>query len=162
VALWTLAAVTTLWVGLVMTAPVSPPWIAAFVYAVSSLVCHQLPERSFYWGDSQFAVCARCVGIYGGGVAGAVLAAAAGTDRLMRLAPWVRKLLIAGAVPTLATVVAEWIGIWQPTHAMRLLAGIPLGLSGIATLCVATAMTTLHYGRWPHRSPDRQPAPPLT
>lgn len=161
-ALWTLAAVTTLWAGLVMMAPVLPPWIAAFVYAVSSLVCHQLPERSFYWGDAQFAVCARCVGIYGGGVVGGVAAAAAGGERLIGLVPWIRALLIAGAVPTGVTVVAEWIGIWEPSHATRLVAGIPLGLSGIATLGVATAMTTLHYERWPHRSPDRQPAPPPT
>ena len=162
VALWTLAALTTLWVGLVIAAPVLPPWLAAFVYAVSSLVCHQLPERSFYWGSAQFAVCARCVGIYGGGVVGAVVAVAAGAERLIGLGSWVRALLVAGAVPTGITVLAEWIGIWEPSHATRLVAGIPLGLSGIATLCVATAMTTLHYERWPHRSPDRQPAPPPT
>jgi uncharacterized membrane protein len=161
-ALWSLAALTTLWVGLVMAAPVLPPGLAAFLYAVSSLVCHQLPERSFYWGDAQFAVCARCVGIYGGAATGSVIAAAAGAGRLIPLVPWVRTLLIAGAAPTGATVVAEWIGMWAPSHAARLAAGIPLGWSGMATLCVACAMTTLHYEGWPHRSPDRPPASPPT
>lgn len=161
-ALWCLAAMTTLWVILVMAAPVLHPGLAAFLYAVSSLVCHQLPERSFYWEGAQFAVCARCVGIYGGAAAGSVLAASAGAGRLIRLGPWIRPLLIAGAAPTAATVVAEWIGMWDPSHAMRLATGIPLGWSGMATLCVATAMTTLHYNGWPHRSLDRPPASPPT
>ncbi len=161
-ALCAIAGLTTLWVGLVLAAPVLPAWLAAFVYAVSSLVCHQLPERSLYWGPTQFAVCARCVGIYGGAVLAAVGAVVAGSDRLIRLGPRVRVLLIAGAAPTAATVAAEFAGLWEPSHATRLVAGIPLGWSGMATVCVAIAMTTLHYDRWPHRSPDRHPAPPPT
>jgi uncharacterized membrane protein len=133
-ALCAVAGLTVLWGVLVLAAPVLPPWLAAFVYAVSSLVCHQLPERSLYWGPTQFAVCARCVGIYGGAVLGAVGAALAGSDRLLRLGPWVRVLLLAGAAPTAATVAAEFAGLWEPTHATRLAAGIPLGWSGMATV----------------------------
>ena len=76
---WALAVAVTGWVTAVLTAPVLPAWPAAFVYAVSSLVCHQLPERSFYWGAAQFAVCARCTGIYLGG------ALAAGSGAAVRL-----------------------------------------------------------------------------
>jgi uncharacterized membrane protein len=32
--------------------------------------CHQMHERSFFFGDYQFPVCARCTGIYIGGVIG--------------------------------------------------------------------------------------------
>ena len=28
------------------------------------VVCHQKPERSFFWKGKQFPVCARCTGIY--------------------------------------------------------------------------------------------------
>lgn len=28
--------------------------------------CHQKPERSFFWRDIQFPMCARCTGIYVG------------------------------------------------------------------------------------------------
>src|SRR5262245_11474962 len=45
--------------------------LAAAVYAVGSVVCHQRPERSFFLWGRQLPVCARCTGIY----VGAALAA---------------------------------------------------------------------------------------
>ena len=42
---------------------------AAFVlavYGIGSLVCHQLPARSFHLWSAQMPVCARCAGIYFG------------------------------------------------------------------------------------------------
>src|SRR5438552_2016659 len=36
------------------------------VYAIGSLVCHQLPERSFHLESVPLPVCARCTGIYAG------------------------------------------------------------------------------------------------
>jgi hypothetical protein len=39
---------------------------AVAVYAVGSVVCHQLPERSFHLWGRQLPVCARCTGIYAG------------------------------------------------------------------------------------------------
>ena len=79
---WALAVAVTGWVAAVLTAPVLPAWPAAFVYGVSSLVCHQLPERSLHWGAVQFAVCARCTGIYIGAAVATVGAAAVEPARL--------------------------------------------------------------------------------
>jgi len=31
---------------------------------ILSFICHQNPERSFFLGDFQFFLCARCTGIY--------------------------------------------------------------------------------------------------
>ena len=45
--------------------------LIAGVYAVGSLVCHQLPERSYHLWSAQMPVCARCAGIYFGAVLGA-------------------------------------------------------------------------------------------
>jgi uncharacterized membrane protein len=42
------------------------------VYAVGSVVCHQLPERSFHLWMAQMPVCARCTGIYFGAAAMAI------------------------------------------------------------------------------------------
>src|SRR5215475_7414277 len=47
--------------------------MSAAVYQIGSLVCHQLPNRSFYFWGSQLPVCARCTGLY----VGAALAALA-------------------------------------------------------------------------------------
>jgi hypothetical protein len=42
------------------------------VYALGSVVCHQLPERSYHLWAAQMPVCARCAGIYFGAVVGAI------------------------------------------------------------------------------------------
>jgi len=136
---WALAVGVASWVLAVLTAPVLPAWPAAIVYGVSSLVCHQLPERSFYWGAVQFAVCSRCTGIYVGAAIAAVGAAAFDPARVAALRPHVRALLVAGAAPTAVTVLAEWLGAWAPSHAVRLAAGLPLGASVLAIVAVAIA-----------------------
>ena len=130
------------WVAAVLTAPVLPAWPAAVVYGVSSLVCHQLPERSFHWGAVQFAVCARCTGIVGAALA--TVAAAAVAQRAMRLRPFVRLVLFAGAAP-IVTVAAEWLGVWASSHAVRLAAGLPLGASVLPCLFVAPLRRHEHY-----------------
>lgn len=35
------------------------------IYAISGLICHQMPERSIFIGGAQLPLCARCTGIYG-------------------------------------------------------------------------------------------------
>lgn len=35
--------------------------------------CHQLPERSFFYKDKQFPVCARCTGVFFGQLTGIIL-----------------------------------------------------------------------------------------
>jgi uncharacterized membrane protein len=47
------------------------------VYGIGSLVCHQLPERSYHLWTTQLPVCARCTGIYLGALFGALSAIAA-------------------------------------------------------------------------------------
>ena len=39
---------------------------AGIVYFACKGLCHQSPERSYYWDGVQFAVCNRCTGIYAG------------------------------------------------------------------------------------------------
>jgi Predicted membrane protein (DUF2085) len=45
------------------------------VYSIGSLVCHQLPERSYHLWSAQMPVCARCAGIYLGAAVSALIAA---------------------------------------------------------------------------------------
>lgn len=53
--------------------PIASALIVA-VYGIGHLVCHQLPERSYRLWTAQMPVCARCAGIYFGGVLGAFMA----------------------------------------------------------------------------------------
>lgn len=150
---WLFALAVAVWVLAVLTAPVLPAWPAAFVYAVSSLVCHQLPERSFYWGAVQFAVCARCTGVYTGAAVAAVMAGVLAPRRLASMTSYVRQLLIAGALPTVVTVAAEWLDAWVPSHAARLVAGVPLG----ASMMLAVAIALINYEPWLKRpAPTRR------
>jgi hypothetical protein len=51
------------------------------VYGIGSLLCHQLPERSFRVSSAQMPVCARCAGIYFGAAMAAIVASASGGMR---------------------------------------------------------------------------------
>src|SRR5262245_53805862 len=69
-----LAALSILWVSLILAAP----WLmerrhflaSAAIYKGFSAVCHQEPGRSFYFHGYPMGVCSRCAGIYAGFVVG--------------------------------------------------------------------------------------------
>jgi len=140
------AVLTTGWVALLIAAPVLPGWAGAVVYGVGSLVCHQIPERSFHFAGFQLPVCARCLGIYLGASAGAgfMWVRASAGQRFVSLAPvTARRLALIAAMPTLATVALESAGMWYPSNITRAMTGFPLG--GMLALVVMSALATLHY-----------------
>jgi len=122
--------------------------LAVVVYRIGSLICHQRPERSFYLFGVPLPVCARCTGIYAGAalmaIAVAVRGAGAGhhsnadtTSDGVRHAdgsdvrPGVvnaRRVLFVSALPTVATLVYEWSTAHMPTHWIRAMSGLPLGV----------------------------------
>ena len=122
----------TTWVALLAAAPAAAfgAPLTAVIYAFGSLVCHQRPERSFYLGQAQLPVCARCFGIYLGAAVGALVF-------LMVSAPWkpmvprtrtrLRALLLATAAPTAITWTSEVAGVWAASNVTRFLAALPLG-----------------------------------
>ena len=140
-----LAAAAVTWFALVVLAPGLPPLLAAVVYAAGSLVCHQLPDRSFHWHDAQLAVCARCTGLYLGACSTVGLAALPPSTyaRWTASRAQVGWLLALAALPTILTVVAEWAGLWSPSSIVRAGTGVALGVAG--ALVVATAFTALNY-----------------
>ena len=127
------------------------------VYGIGSLVCHQLPERSYHLWGAQMPVCARCAGIYIGAVVG-VIASAFRTARAVRHdrsgaaqgvnhpsqavaqgfspARHARVLLAVAAAPTLVTLVYEWSTGDMPAHAIRAASGAAVG-AAVAWLVVA-------------------------
>lgn len=128
-----LLAAAAAWTALVVGAPVLG---GTTVYAAAALVCHQLPERSFHFAAGPVAVCARCLGLYAGALAGLFVPIArmslspgpsdgrfTGTQRA-------RILLALAALPTLATIAAEWMLRWPVGNTARFAAALPLGAAG--------------------------------
>jgi uncharacterized membrane protein len=110
--------------------------IVAAVYGIGSLVCHQLPDRSFHLWGAQLPVCARCAGIYAAAALSAPLAL-----RRARGASDVRAnraRLLAAVMPSAATLVYEWMTGAAPANWIRFAAGVPLG-GAVAWLLVAAS-----------------------
>lgn len=125
----TLAAL--LWTAVLVAAPaaLAHPALAgtsAVVYAGSSRICHQRPERSFHLAGMQLPVCARCFGLY---LAGALGAAAAWSSR-RGPGPQTRVVLAAAAMPTAVTWVLEAAGLAGFSNTTRAVAALPLGVAG--------------------------------
>jgi uncharacterized membrane protein len=113
---------------------------SAAVYGIGSLICHQLPQRSFYFQGVQLPVCARCTGLYAG--AAALAAIAPTLDRTLLADAWhrARVLLSAAAIPTALTLLYEWGSGRMPSHWIRFAAGFPLGVVVMVTVLAATVV----------------------
>ena len=117
--------------------------IAAVVFAIGGIICHQRPERSFFWGAHQFPVCARCTGLYVSallGVIGWVAIKSAGHWRPRAIDPKTgRMVLIACALPTAISLASGSLGVWDGSNITRALISLPLGATaGVIVAAVAT------------------------
>jgi uncharacterized membrane protein len=130
---WPLVAGAAVWSRVSAHDHGVPMW-TALVYAVSSKICHQRPERSFHTADVAWPVCARCSGLYLAAPFGA--AALLFTRRRSRgagLQPLgaqgLQPLWIFGlaTVPTALTLFWEWGGMGTPSNLIRLSTALPLG-----------------------------------
>lgn len=123
-------AIVFVWVTLIVIAPAarSNAWyIDSPLYTFFSYICHQLPERSLYLGEHQLAVCSRCFGVYSGLLAGLLIYPF--WRRIDNIEPLPRIWLFLSLVP----IGIDWsltvFGIWENTHASRLLTGLILGIA---------------------------------
>ncbi|HJU44926.1 MAG TPA: DUF2085 domain-containing protein [Vicinamibacterales bacterium] len=117
--------------------------VVALAYAVGSVICHQLPERSFFIDGRQLPVCARCTGLYASGVVGLLgWIALKSARRWRRIAVSPRAALAvvaAAALPTAMSYVTGVTGIWDGSNVTRALLAMPLGVAaGAVVAAVAT------------------------
>ena len=130
-----LTAAAVLWAAAIFSAPIVhahhlgglfPDLGGLFpdaIRMIGALVCHQRVDRSFILAGESMPVCARCTGIYLSGALGA-LAAWLTVPSMPRQT---RALILAAAMPTIATLAVEWTGLVQPGNVVRVLAALPVG-----------------------------------
>ena len=82
-----------------------------------SAVCHQMAERSFFWGSCQSPLCARCTAIEGGIILGVIFLWLAGRKDGNR--PFFLPIAIDG--------VGSYLGFWQSNNLLRVLTGALAG-----------------------------------
>ena len=115
--------------SLIVVAPVAAASgyseVAIAIYRAFGMLCHQLPERSYFIDEHQLAVCSRCTGLYGGFALTLLLYP---LIRSLRnpVFPHPRWLLFA-AVPLAIDFGVNFFGFWLNTHTSRLLTGALLG-----------------------------------
>ncbi len=116
-------------IGLIVGAPLATAsnhqQFAVAIYHSFKTLCHQLPERSFFIAGHQFAVCARCTGLYSGFALVLVLYPLIRSLDSVDVPP-VRWLFLAAA-PLALDFSLTFFGIWENTHTSRLLTGMLLG-----------------------------------
>jgi uncharacterized membrane protein len=139
---WTLLVVIALaWVLAIVAAPVlaagGTSSISSPIYGFFGLICHQMPERSFFIFGNQMAVCSRCFGVYTGLAAG--LTAYPLWRAIDNIEPLPRFWLFAAMLP----IGIDWslgvLGIWANTFASRYITGAILGIA-CATYIVPAAV----------------------
>ncbi|MFQ5701294.1 MAG: DUF2085 domain-containing protein [Acidobacteriota bacterium] len=100
-------------------------------------ICHQIPARSFSFGDHPLAVCARCTGIYGGFLIGCLAALVTTRRRAAACKPAGGTLLVVAAVPTALQWSLSRVE-WIPDLALhRAVLGSLLGFAGAFQLLPA-------------------------
>ncbi len=115
---------------------IAPAWLLASgstglaitLYRALSLVCHQIPERTFHLaGGLPLAVCSRCSGIYVGGLLGLLvyplfrpITSTVSPERIR---------LLAAAVPMLIDFGGDQLGLFHNTFLSRTLTGLIVGMA---------------------------------
>ena len=115
---------------------------AGIIFSIASLICHQRPERSFFWEGHQFPVCARCTGLYVSAALGLLgwVSLRITARRRHSIDPGVaRKLLIVAALPTAVSLATGALGVWDGSNMTRAVLALPLGaVAGAIVAAVAT------------------------
>ena len=112
------------WIAILLAAALAPdPGFATVVHQFAAAICHQRPERSFAIDARTLAVCARCLGLYLSGAAGALAGWIGGPTPPRHT----RVLLFLSAAPTIATIPIEWLGFAPLSNVIRAAAALPFG-----------------------------------
>lgn len=146
---WLIVAIGSLaMMSLIMGAPLAlktgHPFWGLTIYRALSYVCHQIPERSFFIAEHQFAVCARCTGVYAGFTGATVLYPL--VRSLRQISPPKRIWLFIAAAPLALDFAIGFFGIWENTHSSRFVTGALLG--SVSVFYVMPGLLDLSLRDW--------------
>jgi uncharacterized membrane protein len=119
----------------------TPPGLLGKADAAGYAVCHRIESRSFFIGDRQTPLCARCSGMYLGALLGIVYLARSGRQAGM---PSLKVSLVLGSflvafgldgANSYLQFFPAFPGLYEPQNWLRLITGTGLGL-GIAAILV--------------------------
>jgi uncharacterized membrane protein len=96
------------------------------LFPVGAFICHQRPERSFFFHGQQLPVCARCTGLYAGAALAAPIALVSAVAMTRSRA---RRVLLIAALPTAITWTLEFAGLMPFSKGARFIAALPLGFA---------------------------------
>ncbi len=116
---------------------------AAVIYFSFSRICHQIPDRSFFFLDHSLPVCHRCSGIYLGLLLGSLI-----DNRFALRSPSARRAWVfAACIPMLIDGVLSCSGLWHGTGFGRFFTGLWFGCL-ISSLLVRGAAEFLTDAPW--------------
>ena len=121
-------------------------------------VCHQIPVRSYFFGDHQLPLCARCSGQYLGALFGLVLLFILGRSKAAALPPTGIVVLLLGflavwAFDGLNSYLTFFPGLphlYEPKNILRVTTG---AMQGVAL--IALVWPFYNAGMWAQPSPQR-------
>ena len=113
--------------------------------------CHQQPERCLDLGAGKLAVCARCAGLYAGGLLGLLATVLSGVRRRPTV-----PVLLAASLPTVLDVAAGFFGLPSLANWPRFLIAVAPGAVFGLLLADAVADLSARVGP-PPESEGRDP-----
>lgn len=151
------STVAAFWVILILGAPLLRASgfenLSSTLIGFFSLICHQIPDRTFHILSHPMGVCSRCFGVYFGVLLGIV------TYPLWRnvdeIEPLPRIWLFLALVPVGIDWSLTMFGIWENTFTTRFLSGLILGMACAIFIVPALVEIVRNFSR---RSANSQPA----
>lgn len=126
-------------------------FIFTFIEWLGFAVCHQIPERSFHYGNQVIAICARDTGIYMGLLAGFIFLSILNRRHEYGFPPWWILLISVCGIGLMGLDgLTSYGGFRTTTNEIRLITGV---LAGSALPLVLVPM--FNYQAWKDGSNER-------
>lgn len=101
-----------------------------FIQSIGFSVCHQLPTRSFHFGDIIIPICSRCTGIYIGFFISAVILFILFRKKENGLPPpYILFILIVFFLSTIIDGAGSYLGLYETNNIIRFVTGFICGAS---------------------------------